>query len=157
MLDANHEIFRVATQEDIPELLALGEQFFGESEFGNFTEFAPDHMLVVLDEMINKPSFVTSVFRPDGQIRGFIAFTMDMSYTKDPIGLLFLLYVTPEYRKSPAGRNLVEYALAQAKAIGCKAFYAGGMSGVPGTKKSIGNMFRKIGFEETDFWGRIIL
>lgn len=150
--------FREADAADIDRLVALGAQFFAESDFGAFTEFAPENFRLTMESLIGREDCELLVFLPDGEvIEGFIAFNYDVSYTKDPLALLFLLYVSPAFRRSPAGRFLVDLALVTARISGAKAFYAGAMSGVPGTEKTLGNMLRKLGFEDVDFWGRALL
>lgn len=157
MLDALPEIFREAVAEDLDDLVQLGAEFFAESEFGNFTEFDPDNFRMSIAHLIGSENGFVFVFRPEGEIEGFVAFTLECSYTKHPIALLFLLYATPAYRKSAAGRLLMKLSLDMAEAYGARAFYAGAMSGVPGTGKTLANMYRKMGFEDLAFWGRKIL
>lgn len=157
MLDNAPTVFRDAVLADVPRLVELGKAFFAESEFPDFTEYDPEGFELTVKKLINDPSYFLLTFAPVDEVEGFIAFSLDSAYTKDPLALLFLLYVTPGQRKTPAGRLLVDAAEAVARDNGAVAFYAGAMSGVPGTTKSIANMYQKLGFESTDFWGRKIL
>jgi len=158
MLDnPSQPFFRDATPEDIPALVKVGGDFFRESEFPDFATFSSENFETTLKNLIGSDAFRMHVFAPADRIVGFIAYALDVSYTKEPIALLWLLYVDPEYRKTPAGRLLVQLATESAKLDGCCAFYAGAMSGVPGTGKTLANMYRKQGFSDLDFWGKKIL
>lgn len=150
--------FRPAEAKDVPALVALGIDYFHESEISRFTTYAADSFEKAMASAIEHPGHDIIVFCPDGgPPRGFISYSLDFSYTKEPLALLSLLYVAPEYRKTPVGRCLVRLATSRAKDRGAVLFYAGGMSGIPEVEKTIANLFRKMGFEDLAFWGRKVL
>jgi GNAT superfamily N-acetyltransferase len=154
--DEETDIFRFVREDDIPALLALGERFFDESEFSTFSTYSPENFERVLRATVDNPAFPTLIFAPEGTPEGFLSFQFDAPYTVEPLALGFLFYVSPEYRKSPAARILQGMANAYAKGCGAVAFYGGVMSGIEATRKTMPNLYRKLGFEEL-WWGRCIL
>ena len=149
--------FRQMTEDDIPEMVELGVRFFNESGLPEFATVSPDNLKIALTDGLVRPSIVNLLFVVDGVIEGFMIYQMEVSYTVEPMALLSLFYVTPEYRRGPAGRILLETAISMAKASGCCAFYAGSMAEMGGTSNSLGNMYRKFGFKDLGFWGRLSL
>jgi GNAT superfamily N-acetyltransferase len=155
-LETNDHRFRDFMSSDVDELVRLGGRFFEESEFGEFSTFSPEHFRMVLANIENSPATHGFIFEKGGKIRGFIFYNLDLSYTEDPIALLWLFYVVPKLRKSPVGRHLLEIAQNHAKACKATAFYAGAMSGIPTVKNSLKNLYEKQGYEPL-WWGRRIL
>lgn len=152
------EVFRFIEPEDIPRLLELGKRFYDESEFADFSTFSEDHLREVANTFVAMPDEnVLLVFAPNGgQIEGFFGFQIVSHYTVEPMALGWLLYVAPEYRRSPAGRILLNLAEDYAKRAGCCIFYAGAMSGIEAVSKTLPNLYMKHGFEPL-WWGRKIL
>jgi GNAT superfamily N-acetyltransferase len=152
------DVFSLIKPEDVDRLCVLGEQFFQESEFPEFATYNPEGLRIVLENTIGNPRFQFITFRPvhGGPIEGFIAFQVEASYTVEPLALGYLFYVTPGYRRSPAGRLLQQVAVDYARALGCVAFYNGCMSGIEAAEKAMPNMYRKLGFKDL-YWGRKLL
>lgn len=150
-------VFRDATADDIPELVAGGRRFFAESEFTEFAEFSPENYEKHLRVLMDLPTYRFILFTVDGKIEGMLSYALDVFYTSKPIALMGLFYVTPEHRRSPAGRLLLDLAIKRAKEDGATVFYAGSQAGIQSVAKTMPNLFRKFGFEETAFWGRKIL
>lgn len=150
------DIFRFLEERDIPSLVALGQAFFEESEFPTFSTFDPEAFEATMRRSLGCPTFQTVVFVPDGPVQGFLSFQLEAPYTKEPLALGFLFYVSPAYRKGPVGRILQEVAIISAKGCGAVAFYNGVMAGIDGVAKSMPNLYRKFGFEDL-WWGRKIL
>lgn len=142
--------------DHIDGVVALGARFFEESEFPSFAEFSPKHFRMTLEEMVESPSSQGIIFIDQGQVEGFIFFGLDCAYTAKPIALMWLFYVTPEYRRSPIGRELLSIAEAWAKDLGATAFYGGSMAGIPSVEGTMRNLFIKAGYKEL-FWARKIL
>jgi len=145
--------FREFLPSDIGRVMKLGADFFDESEFAEFSTFSPDHFKFVLSGIENSPSMAGIVFEDKGEVQGYLFYQLDLSYTEEPIGLMWLFYVAPEYRRTPAGRSLLDLAENHARAAGAVAFYGGSMSGIPSVKYSLKNLYTKAGYEEL-FWGR---
>lgn len=150
------EVFREMEERDFPRLEELARDFFHESELAGFATFSPDNLAATLRNMHDNPDLVMLVFAPDDLIQGFIAFQLESSYTVEPLALGYLFYVTPAFRRSPAGRVLQEIAVSYAKMRGACAFYNGVMAGIDGVAKSLPNLYQKLGFEPL-WWGRLIL
>ena len=149
--------FRFGEEKDIPRLLELAEQFFNESEMSEFSTFSAENIERTIRNFFAHPDFVFLVFLPDGEeIHGFSAFMMEASYTEELVALGWLFYVTPEYRKTPAGRSLLALSVDYAEQAGCCAFYNGVMAGIDGVAKTMPNMYMKQGFEPL-WWGRRVL
>lgn len=148
--------FRDFTPFDVDEIVALGDRFFEESEFSTFSTYSPDHFRFVLASIEHSPTLSGFVFEKGGKIKGFIFYQMDLSYTEEPVALMWLFYVVPKFRKSPVGRELLKIAENHAKARGARVFYAGSMSGIPGIQNSLKNLYEKTGYKQL-FWGRKVL
>lgn len=145
--------FRDFLPEDVDSIVALGADFFAESEFPTFATFAPDNFRMCLQEAVMSPSMTGLVFEYDREIKGFLFYQLDASYTKEPIALMWLFYVAPDFRKSPVGRELLHLAENYAMAQGAVAFYAGAMAGIPAVNTTLKNLYLKVGYEPL-FWGR---
>lgn len=149
--------FRFATEEDIPRLLELAEAFFNESEMNEFATFSPANIARTVGNFVKHPDAAFICFLPDGEtIEGFSAFMMEASYTEELVALGWLFYVSPEYRKTPAGRSLLALSVDYAEQSGCCAFYNGVMAGIDSVGKTMPNMYMKQGFEPL-WWGRRVL
>lgn len=153
ILDDTEPRFRDMIDGDAMELVELAGRFFLESEFKSFTTFSTERMLQTFDHALVSPYMHVTVFENEGRIQGFLAYQTDQSYTEEPIALMYLFYVVPEYRKTPVGRELLKLSEDHARAAGCVAFYGGSMSGIPEVQKTLPNMFKKMGYE-TLYWGK---
>jgi GNAT superfamily N-acetyltransferase len=150
------ETFRFMTEADIDRMCDLGNEFFNESEFPSFSTFSREKFADTLKLFVGDPDNVMLVFAPGGTVQGFIGFGIAAQYTEEPLALGWLLYVTPKFRKTPAGRILMTLADDYAREAGCCAFYMGCMAGIDSVAKSMPNMLTKLGYEPL-FWGRKIL
>lgn len=148
--------FREMMADDVLHILQLCRLFFLESEFSSFSTFDPESLLRLLDGIPDNPRLDCFVFEDGGFPQGFLIYQTDTTYTVEPLALMFLFYVAPEYRKSPVGRSLLKIAEAHAKARGCVAFYGGAMAGIPGVTQTLKNLYAKAGYEEL-YWGRKLL
>lgn len=153
--DAN---FRALVPDDVPRIVEMGHRFFAESDMREFAEYAPANLERALHYYVESPTFRSVVFEVNGQIEGFLFYSLDVTYTTRPLALMFLLYVSPEYRRGPAGRLLVQCATDMARDHdNAVAFYAGAMAGIPAVSKTLPALYRRLGFEDLDFWGRKLL
>lgn len=150
------EVYRFLEEDDLLRLIDLCDEFFNESELREFATFSPERLMALFRDALGSTTTKVIVFAPEGQVEGFIAFSLQAHYTYEPMALGFLFYVTPAYRKSPAGRDLQEIAIVYAKACGAVAFYNGVMAGIDSVSKTMPNLYMKLGFEPL-WWGRKIL
>lgn len=148
--------FRTLEAADLDSVMELSQQFFDESELGDFSTYNPEGCRATFELTLTSPAFECLIFSDQGRVEGFITWFMESSYTKEPLALGHLLYVTPQYRRSPVGKILLETAENMARDYGCCAFYQGAMAGIDGVAKTLPNMLRKNGYDEL-FWGRKIL
>jgi len=155
-IPADTSTFRLMVEDDLSRMVQLAHQFFDESELAEFATFSPENIHATFHGTLANPNFQVIVFAPEGQVEGFIAFMLEASYTYEPLALGYLFYVSPRYRRSPAGRQLQELAILYAKECGACAFYNGVMAGIDGVAKSLPNLYTKLGFEPL-WWGRLIL
>lgn len=152
--------FGYLREDEIDALIELGRLFFNESEYTAYTEYHPDAFRQVLTLCANNPDISPCIVaRVDGVPVGFIHWQHATLYTKDPLALLGLTYVHPDYRRGPMGRLLYDIAEEIAKAAGCCAFYSGVMSrmstkgtGHPLQEKMMCNMHLKRGYEPLAGW-----
>jgi GNAT superfamily N-acetyltransferase len=149
--------FRLLEEEDISQIVKMGKDFFGESEFPEFSTYDPEIFEETLKTFVEETQQVGIVSEEEGSIKGFILFGYSRTYTKEPLALLYLFYVCPEYRKTRLGRLLLSSATKIAKQDGACAFYGGAMANIPSITKTIGNMYNKLGFKSLGFWGRKVL
>lgn len=145
--------FSTVTPDDVPDIVALGRGFYAESELSDLTPFSPERLsrsiLIGL-----KGDFMHGVmFHAKGVPAGFALYTLDSSYTEDPLAYIWLLYVVPHLRASPAGRLMLGLIEKNCTALGAVALYGGSMAGIDAVRNTLPNLYRKMGFD-TLYWGR---
>ena len=148
--------FRDFVESDVERIVEMGADFFAESEFPDFAEYSEDNFRQTVNGIVMSPALEGFVFEMDGVIEGFIFYHLECAYTVKPIALMFLFYVTPEFRRSPVGRELLDIAEGHAKACGATVFYAGAMAGIQSANRTLKNLYVKAGYDEL-YWGRKIL
>lgn len=145
--------FRLATPDDVPELIAVYQRFYAEAVYKDFLEFDP---VRARETILNGITFDT---RPhilatiDDTIVGFIAFVIDHSFSVKPCAVLMELYVIPEFRRGAIGRALVGLTMIEAKRKGAGAFHAPVASGMV-EARSLFNLFDKAGFKQFGYMMR---
>lgn len=137
-----------AERRAITEPGGLAEQFFDESEFGQFTRFNPEALSqVLMSDMVDQMKVIVLVGRYKGEMVGFLVFSLDQSYTVDPLAQLFLFYVASNRRYGPLGRALMAAAEAVAAELGAVVFYAGATANIGrGVDQSLMNLLDKRGY-----------
>lgn len=126
---------RPATREDMIAMTepgGLGEQFFNESEFGEFTEYDPEQLreFVLTATASGHLTVLTGCYK--GAVVGLISFTVERQYTQHLLGLMYLFYVQRTRRLGPLGRALLMGAEAVARDMGACVFYAGAQANIGG-------------------------
>ena len=145
--------FRLATPDDVPELIAVYERFYAEAVYKDFLEFDPARARETILNGIaygGRPHIVAVI---DDAIVGFIAFVIDHSFSVKPCAVLMELYVIPEFRHGAIGRFLVGFAIMEAKIRGAGAFHAPVASGMT-EARSLFNLFGKAGFTQFGYMMR---
>jgi GNAT superfamily N-acetyltransferase len=142
--------FRLATPDDVPELIPVYQRFYAEAVYKDFLEFDP---VRARETILNG---ITYDVRPhvlaliDDTIVGFIALIIDHSFSVKPCAVMMELYVVPEWRRGAIGRYLVGFAVMLAKDRGAGAFHAPVASGMT-EARSLFNLFDKAGFKQFGF------
>jgi GNAT superfamily N-acetyltransferase len=150
------EGFSVVGPDDVPDIVALGDGFYTESELSSLTPFNPDRFAQTLLSGLEGGFLHGFLFCSQGVPAGFVFYTLDQTYTKDPLAYIWLLYVVPSLRKTPAGRLMLDLVEKGARARGAVALYGGVMAGIDEVKTTRPNLYRKQGFEPL-YWGRKVL
>jgi L-amino acid N-acyltransferase YncA len=145
--------FRLATPDDVPELIQVYRRFYSEAVYKDFLEFDPARAHETIFNGIarnTRPHIVATV---DGAIVGFIAFIIDHSFSVKPCAVMMELYVLPDWRRGAIGRYLVGLATMTARDMGAGAFHAPVASGMVETR-SLFNLFDKAGFTQFGYMMR---
>ncbi len=141
--------YDLATVSDVVALTYLFKDFFSESNYAQKgITFSPNKSAAWLRRAISSGLFPHVVARIDEKIIGVISWSMDDSFCEEPIAILHTIYVRPEYRRSPIGRMLVSFMLDIAKHEGACSITAPISSGLQ-EMKSLSNLFKKAGFEQS--------
>jgi GNAT superfamily N-acetyltransferase len=144
-IDRNIEC-KLATYEDIPAIVAMGKQFFGESQYSYLgIEFSEKVTEMSLYETMKCGLFPIILATKDKEVIGGISLMYDYSFSEKPIAILQYIFVEKPYRKGLVGRMLVHHAIEIAKGDGATSFFAPINSGT-GAVRSLANLFRKGGF-----------
>ena len=145
--------FRLATPDDVPELIAVYQRFYAEAVYKDFLEFDPARARETILNGITydgRPHILATI---DDVIVGFIATVIDHSFSVKPCAVLMELYVIPEWRRGAIGRGLVGLAVLEAKRKGAGAFHAPVASGMT-EARSLFNLFDKAGFTQFGYMMR---
>ena len=145
--------FRLATPDDVPELIEVYQRFYAEAVYKDFLEFDPARARETILNGIaydGRPHILATI---GDTIVGFIASVIDHSFSVKPCAVLMELYVVPEFRRSAIGRGLVGLAVLEAKRKGAGAFHAPVASGMT-EARSLFNLFDKAGFSQFGYMMR---
>ena len=145
--------FRLATPDDVPELIEVYQRFYAEAVYKDFLEFDPAQARETILNGITydgRPHILATI---DDVIVGFIATVIDHSFSVKPCAVLMELYVVPEFRHGAIGRYLVGLAIMTAKDRGAGAFHAPVASGMT-EARSFFNLFDKAGFKQFGYMCR---
>jgi len=142
---------RLVRREDADKVLPLCREMFEESDFAKTTEFAFDRSRFEQLMEINPSDLYIALLAEteDGDVAGYITVALNYIYTKQPWAVLECFYVTPKFRKTAIPRTLAKKMTRALKSTGAVAFFANSISGTSASRTML-NMFRKLGFEETN-------
>lgn len=110
-------MIRLATKEDIPEMLRMGESFFDASGYGDLTTFDKEDTTDLLIKLIDENWLLT-----DGEstLLGFVVFPMFMNNSTIVAQELFW-WVDESARKTGVGSEILKKAEELAKEHGATA------------------------------------
>ena len=143
--------FRLASEADVDALVSIGAEFFAESSYPSFgLEFSPHALANYLYHVLSNYLSPHVLAEVNGELVGFISWTMDSTFSDKPAAILQQIFVRNEFRRSNIGRLLMAYAREAARNDGAACFIAPINSGHENTK-SLHNMLRKSGLRESGY------
>lgn len=137
---------RLATVDDVDDLVTLFATFFRESHYRPYLEFDPVRAAQYLRRAIGSGFSPHVVAVHDKRLVGMIAYHIDTTFSKEPLAVMDEIYALEEYRATPVGRTLVATALDLAKGDGATCMHIPLTSGHK-AMPSLVNLFRKFGAE----------
>jgi GNAT superfamily N-acetyltransferase len=118
---------RLATLEDIPQIVVLLEKLHGSAGFEKCASFDEESATIFTERLINIPTAEILVADADGKIIGLSSYIVDSPYfnfsKKVASGISF--WVDQEYRKSGVGKALYAASEMRAKLLGCEVLTVG--------------------------------
>jgi L-amino acid N-acyltransferase YncA len=138
--------FRVGKAADVEPLLTrFGVDHFSEGGFGAFSTFDLERAVREMTRLVERDDTPFIVAEVNGDVAGWISWTMMHVFTREPIAVLWTIYVRPEYRDGAIGRRLIYSALDLAKSEGACAFF---MTVAPTSEpaKALCHILRQFGF-----------
>ena len=138
---------RTASPEDLPEILALGQQMHEESAFRHF-DFSLSKCAMLFHTCVTNPDthFIQVAVGPTGAIIGlFVGHISEYYFGDDLIASDYLWYVAPEHRGSRAGILLLRDFQVWAAARHASEVHIGISTGVFAEKT--GALLTKFGFD----------
>jgi GNAT superfamily N-acetyltransferase len=139
--------FRLGKPDDVEPLLhKYGAHFFHEAGFDAFSAFDLPRAAKEMRRQISQGDTPFILAEIDGETVGMVSWTMSHIFTAEPIAVLWMMYVMPQYRRGPVGRLLLWFAVDLAKQEGACAFFATIAPTSPAARR-LCNLFRRCGFE----------
>jgi GNAT superfamily N-acetyltransferase len=137
---------RLASVNDVDDLVVLFATFFRESHYQPALQFDPAICAKYLRAAIGSGFSPHIVATHDNKIVGVISYHIDSSFSAQPLAVMDEVYALKEYRGTPVGRALVATALDLAKHDGATCIHIPLTSGHEAMPSLI-NLFRKFGAE----------
>lgn len=136
---------RVATLNDIPELLVLLREFFDMSPFKDFA-FSEEKVRILLEYAIIDPktAIVIVSVDDDGHVQGLIAGRTDTAPFSDAKTALELAwFIRPAFRKGSRAFELFDAFEAWARAVDADYTYYGNLKELPDVNDDLIDRFYK--------------
>jgi GNAT superfamily N-acetyltransferase len=139
---------RMATVDDVPQLVDLFDRFFHESQYATHLEYSRDNAAQYLKDVVGTGRSPHILAVLDGTIIGELSYHIDRSFLVEPMAILDEFYVIPEFAGSPVGRALVAAAMDICRDVEkAKCFHLVLSSGHKRSKTLV-NLFKKFGAQE---------
>jgi len=134
-------MIRLATIEDMPEILRMGENFFNASGYGELTTFNKDDTRNLVERLIETGTLLT-----DGKstILGFIVFPIFMNVSYLMAQELFW-WVDEDARNTGVGIKILRAAEALAKEKGANLMIMLSLNDLNGEK--VNKLYEKLGYK----------
>lgn len=124
----------------------LAQAYLAES--GQRREYSEERTQQAFEHAIGNPS--TLLLVADGQdgLAGGVLAMIDHAFTVQPVCLLSMFYVRPEYRGTPLARALIQGAVAWADSSGCSHTFASANAQLGDNETQLFvNLVKRFGFE----------
>lgn len=137
-------MIRLATKEDIPEMLRMGESFFDASGYGDLTTFDKEDTTDLLIKLIDENWLLT-----DGEstLLGFVVFPMFMNNSTIVAQELFW-WVDESARKTGVGSEILKKAEELAKEHGATAMMMLSIEDLNGG--SVNKLYESLGYSKRE-------
>jgi GNAT superfamily N-acetyltransferase len=138
---------RVATKDDLPDLLSLCRSFYNSSEWARDTAFEEDAAFPNLWGLVVGPQSTIIVIEDAGKVVGACAVQIaPMPWTFDLVATEVFWYVLPEARRTPASLELFVAAETWARDHGAKVMLMGALVTSP---PKVRMMYENAGYRES--------
>lgn len=137
-------MIRLATLEDMEQLLRMGKAFFDVSGYGQVTDFDYEDTEKVLISLIEQDSLLTD---GEGGMIGFLVFPMFMnsSYT---LSQELFWWVDEDKRKTKLGVELLKEAENQSKKLGADSMIMLSINDLNGDK--VNKLYESLGYKRQE-------
>lgn len=121
-------MIRLATPDDVPALLALGERMHADSNFASLAWDAAK-MSALIEQLIGMPGGFVRVYVADGEVRGgMLAMACPHWCSADLVATDLALYVEPDSRGGLGAARLLAAYVGWAQVKGAKMIQFGAVA-----------------------------
>jgi len=137
-------MIKLATKEDMPQLLRMGESFFNESGYSDLTTFNKDDTEKVVNHLIDNGWLLT-----DGKsaILGFLVFPLFMN-TSSKVAQELFWWVDEDARKTGVGLRILKKAEKLAKEHGAETMMVLSLNELNGEK--VNQLYERLGYKRRE-------
>jgi len=139
--------FRYASPPDATELMFLYVELYNEARITEFELDTGQAYLSLFHALASgdRPHLLAVI---DGKPVGFIAWTVDLTFSKRPIVAMREFFVIRKHRRGALGKYLLKLMLLELKHIDACLFQAALAPRIPDCAGSVRNLFLKEGMRE---------
>lgn len=122
---------RPAQETDLDAIVRLGADMHAESTYADM-DYDGDQFFFFLSHLLDMPNSEVFVADAYGDVQGMLACSAVKSFFGKDLGAVeYLWYVTPDFRQTGLGCDLLTAYVDWAKAQGVKRIQAGNSAGMP--------------------------
>lgn len=138
-------VTRIATVDDLPELIKLGEMFCKESGWG-WTYSEENALRSFYTAMVHPEMEIIVSVNEDGNMVGVCMVSTENDFQVQTVGDIMEFYVSKDGRGTGVGRELLKYACDWFDERGCVNVFVKATANI-GLDKAFINLFSKYGFK----------